>query len=144
MKKRKTPRSVFWMISFAAILWNLLGIYFWLLQNFFMTEEIKLSLTPERLQMLNNAPSWGVFVFGIATIFGLLGSLFLLMRLRTATILFIISLIAISVQMLYRVFVMHSYDIMGIRGLIVPAIIIGVSVFLYRYSKNAEEKHWIT
>lgn len=143
MKKSKPPPAVFWMISFGAILWNLLGLYFWLAQNFFMTEEIKNSLSEERLQMLNNAPSWGVVVFGIATIFGILGTLFLLVRSKIAKPLFIISLTAIVVQMMYRVFAMHSFEVMGIRGLVIPAIIIGISIFLYLYTKNAIKKQWI-
>ena len=143
MKRRRTPPAVFWMISMAALLWSFLGLYFWLAQNFFMTEEIKASLSYERLEMLNNAPSWGVVVFGIATIFGVLGSLFLLMRSKFAKPIFIISLIAIIIQMLYRIFIMHSYEVMGTRGIIIPLIIIGVSVFLYLYSKNAIKREWI-
>ena len=91
------PNTLFWIIAVLALLWNIMGVFFWVSQSFLMTEEMMASLPPEQVELMNSAPSWNTIVYGIATVGALLASLCLLIRNKLAVMLFGISLIAVLV-----------------------------------------------
>ncbi|MGB0788074.1 MAG: hypothetical protein ACPGQR_00910 [Marinirhabdus sp.] len=138
------PNRAFWAIAILAVIWNLVGIFFWLMENFMMTEEMKASLPPEQLEMMNSAPSWGVYVYGAAVLFGTLASFLLLARKKVAVLLFLLSLLAILIQMGYWIFVMDAVGVIGAEAIVMPLIVIAIGIFLYFYSKGAAKKGWLS
>ena len=144
MTNTTNPNTAFKAIAVIALLWNLAGVFFWLSENFLMTEEIKATLPPEQLEMMNNAPSWGVIVYGIAVFAGVLGSILLLMRKKMAIPFFAISLLAILIQMGYWIIGMDAVGKLGAQAIIMPLIVIAIGIFLYFYSKGAAKKGWLS
>ncbi|MFC7357236.1 hypothetical protein ACFQO1_06030 [Jejudonia soesokkakensis] len=144
MTTTNKPGSGFWIIAVIALLWNLIGIFFWASENFLMTDEIKATLPAEQVEMMNNAPSWGIWVYAIAVFGGTLASVLLLMRKKLAVPLFLISLIAILIQMGYWIFGMDSVGVLGPQSLIMPLIVITIAIFLYFYSKGAAKNGWLS
>lgn len=138
------PNTLFWIIAVLALLWNIMGVFFWVSQSFLMTEEMIASLPPEQAELMNAAPSWNTIVYGIATVGALLASLCLLIRNKLAVMLFGISLIAVLVLQLYWIFAMDSVGVMGPQSLIMPVIVIALAIFEYFYSKGARQKGWIS
>ncbi|SNS28699.1 hypothetical protein SAMN06265376_11047 [Dokdonia pacifica] len=135
------PGKGFKIIAILGLLWNLVGVFFWAAENFMMTEEVKAAMPPERLELMESAPSWGVIVYGIATIGGVLACILLLMRKKGAVLLFLLSLLAIIIQMGYGMFVMKWGDILGpVDAYVMPIIVIIIGIFLYMYSKNNAQK----
>ncbi len=138
------PNTAFWIIAVLALLWNLIGVFFWISENFLMTEEIKATLPPEQLELVNDAPTWGVIVYAIATIGALIASILLLMRKRLAIALFGISLLAILILQGYYIFAMDTVGKMGpLEALLMPLIVIAVAIFEYFYSKGAARNGWL-
>ncbi|MFC4636147.1 hypothetical protein ACFO3O_19730 [Dokdonia ponticola] len=141
MTSSNKPTTLFWVVAIIALLWNLVGLFSWLAENFMMTDEIKAALPPEQLELMESAPSWGVIVYGIATIGGVLACIMLLMRKKLAIPLFLLSLICIIIQMGYGIFFMKWGDVLGpVDAYVMPSIVILVGVFLYLFSKNNAEK----
>lgn len=143
MNATTKPNTAFWIIAVLALLWNLIGVIFWVSEYFLMTEEIKAALPPEQVELMNNAPSWNIYVYGLAVFSAVLASIMLLMRKKLAVSLFGISLIAILIVQGYWVFAMDTVGKMGPQALIMPLIVIAIAIFEYFYSKGAARNGWI-
>jgi hypothetical protein len=138
------PNMAFWIIAVLALLWNIIGVYMWLYEYFLMTDEIRDSLPPEQVEIMANAPAWNMYLYGLAVITGLLASLLLLMRKKSAVGVFMLSLIAVLALQLYWMFAMDIVDKMGPSSLIMPLIVIAIAIFEYFYSKGAAKNGWLS
>ncbi|MDN3723541.1 hypothetical protein QRD02_04045 [Aequorivita sp. SDUM287046] len=143
MNTNAKPNTAFWIIAVAALLWNIIGVYFWLLEYFLMTDEIRATIPAEQVELMANAPAWSMYIYAIAVFGGLLGSLILLLRKRLAIGLFLISLIAVLLLQLYWIFAMDLVEVMGPQSLIMPLLVIAVAIFEYFYSKGAARNGWL-
>ncbi|TDQ25636.1 hypothetical protein [Tenacibaculum caenipelagi] len=143
MTNSNKPTTLFWIIGIAALLWNGLGVMSYLGQAY-MTEEIKAALPEAERALYENIPSWVTAAFAIAVFGGLLGSVFLLMRKKVAKTAFLISLIAIIVQMSYNLFMSRVTEVYGPGGMIMPIMVIIIGAFLLLYSKRSTEKGWLS
>jgi len=137
------PHTAFWIIAVFALLWNLIGVFFWISEYFLMTEEIKATLSPEQVELMDNSPSWNIYIYGIGVFGAVLASALLLMRKKMALPLFGISLIAILIVHGYWVFAMDTVGKMGPKSLIMPVIVIAIAIFEYYYSKGAARNGWL-
>jgi hypothetical protein len=108
-----------------------------------MTEEMRAKLPAEQIELMNNAPSWGIYIYAIGVFGGVAASILLLMRKKLAVGLFGYSLLAILILQLYWVFAMDIVEVMGPKSLIMPTIVIAVAIFEYFYSKGASRNGWI-
>jgi hypothetical protein len=136
------PTTTFWVISVVALLWNLIGVIAYLGQAY-MTDEILATLSePEQLYYANVA-AWATAAFATAVFGGTLGCILLLIRKKLATILFVISLIAVLIQGTYNFFIQEFMPIEPLR-MILPIVTILISVFLVWYSKDVTKKGWIS
>ena len=141
MTTTNNPGKGLKIIGILGLLWNLIGVFFWMAENFMMTDEVKAALPPERLELMESAPSWGVIVYGIATIGGVLACIMLLMRKKLAVPLFLISLLCIIIQMGYGMFFMKWGNVLGpVDAYVMPLIVILIGILLYLYSKKAAGK----
>jgi len=138
------PNTAFWIIAVLALLWNIIGFYMWLYEYFLMTDEIRDSLPPEQVEIMANAPAWNMYLYGLAVITGLLASLLLLMRKKSAVGVFMLSLIAVLALQLYWMFAMDIVEKMGPSSLIMPLIVIAIAIFEYFYSKGAAKNGWLS
>lgn|SRR5690606_22008341 len=137
------PNTAFWIIAVLALLWNIIGVFFWVSQTFLMTEEMMASYTPEQRQLMDSTPSWNTIVYGIATIGALLACIFLLTQKKIAIALFGLSLVTVLFLQLYWIFILDSVTIMGPQSIIFPLIIIAIAIFEYFYSKGAAQRGWL-
>ena len=131
------PPFWFWIISIIALIWNGLGVDGYLGQAY-NTERYRSMFTPEQLETAANAPSWTMGAFAMAVFTGVLGAILLLLRKKWATTFWIISLIAVILQMGYAL-------ITGQAAEITMAVMIIVFAFLFLwFSKKAESKGWLS
>ncbi|GAB5399586.1 MAG: hypothetical protein Aureis2KO_11710 [Aureisphaera sp.] len=143
MTTTNKPSAAYWVIAVIALLWNLMGLFQFAVSNF-MEDTMVDSYTPEQLELVNNLPSWYNIVFGVAVIGGVLGCIFLLIRKKLAVTLFLLSMIAVVIQMGYWIFATDVMDVMGVGSVIMPILVIIVAIFLYMYSKSAVKKGWLS
>lgn len=143
MTNSNKPTTLFWIIGVVALIWNGLGVMSYLGQAF-MTDEMKAALPEAERALYDNVPAWVTAAFAIAVFGGLLGCILLLMRKRAAKTVFLVSLIAIIVQMIYNLFMSKAVEVYGPGGAIMPIMVIIIGVFLLMYSKKSIEKGWLS
>ena len=137
------PATSFWIIGIVALLWNIIGIMAFSMEVL-MTPEALDALPAAERELYESSPLWLYFVYGVAVFGGTLGCVLLLMKKATANRVFVVSLIAILIQMLYSIFFTKSLDVYGLTALIMPVLVIAIAIFLVWYTKNAEAKGWIS
>ncbi len=143
MTTSKKSNTGFWIIAVIALIWNIMGVLAYLGQVY-ITDEVLNTMTPEQQELLANTPAWSTGVFAISVFGALLGSLLLLMRRKWATPLFLISLLAVLINMGYSFFATNQVEVYGsVQGIVMPLIIIVIAIFLYLYSKSAAAKGWL-
>ncbi|GFD82807.1 hypothetical protein KUL156_35450 [Alteromonas sp. KUL156] len=143
MTDSNKPATLFWIIGIAALVWNGLGVMSYIGQAY-MTDEVRAALPEAERALYENVPTWVTAAFAIAVFGGLLGSAFLLMRKKLARPMFLISLIAIIVQMSYNLFMSRASEVYGPGSIIMPIMVIVIGVFLLMYSKKTIAKGWLS
>ena len=138
-----TLPTSFWVISVIALVWNIMGVYSFYIQTFISESQLD-AMTAEQIAVYESFPSWIYWIFGVAVFGGLLGSIGLLMKKGWCKPLFVISLVAIIIQMGYAFLLTDHMEVYGPSSLIVPLAIIAVAAFLVYYSKQCAEKGWLT
>ncbi len=136
------PRS-FWIISILALAWNLMGI-----ASYLMTVTMSpatLGAMPEAERALyQNIPVWVTSSFAIAVFGGTLACILLLLRNAWASTLFVVSLLAILLQMGHAFFMTQMLTVRGAAGAALPLCIVVVAIFLVWYSTGAKKRGWLT
>ena len=143
MLENTKPNMVFWIIAIFALLWNLMGVFFWLTEYFLMTEKMKAALSPEQVELMQNDPSWGMYIYAIAVFGGVFASILLLMRKKNSVVLFNISLVCLLILQGYWIFFIDIEAIAGPQALIMPIIVIAIGIFESFYSKGAAQNGWL-
>ncbi|MFT5078728.1 MAG: hypothetical protein ACI825_001058 [Planctomycetota bacterium] len=144
MNTYSKPTKGFWIIAIIALLWNLMGTVQFL-SSTVLKDLLYETLNDTQIALFENLPSWYYIVFGIAVITGVLGSILLLMRKKLAVLLFTISLIAVSIQMIYWMFATDVIDVYGTTdALTMPIIVIITALVLLMYSRSVARKGWLS
>jgi len=137
------PSKSFLIIAILALLWNLMGV-----MNFYLDVTISseaLSALPDgQRELYETTPLWTKILFGIATISGTLACILLLMKKSLAIPVFIISFIAVIIQMTYWLVFTNSMKVYGPAGAVMPLIVIFISAFLVWYANSSKAKGWIS
>ncbi len=137
-----TPRS-FLIIGIIALVWNLFGVMSYIMQ---------VTMSPEALAQLPEAervpyemvPSWLTGVFAVAVFSGLLACVGLLLKKAWSVPLFLVSLLAVVVQMGYWLFMTNIIEVEGLQAVFMPLLVTVVAIFLIWYSRAAKSKGWLS
>ncbi len=143
MTTSNKPKAVFWIIAVVALLWNLAG--FWeFIKTAFMVETYAALYDETQMEAIRNTPIWALIVFGISTVTGVLGSLFLLLRKKMAITLFAISVVTVIIHVFGSIVLLNGMELFGVgQGLIFPLVIIVLDIFFYWFSKWSYKKGWL-
>ncbi|SFU28640.1 hypothetical protein SAMN05216480_101388 [Pustulibacterium marinum] len=136
------PPISFWIISALAIIWNVMGVLAFI-GDLMITDELLAQMPETERNLRAQFPEWSTTVYGIATISGAIAALLMSLRKKLSHYVFLISLLAVLVQMYYTIFVVKVADVMGPTSLIFPIIIIGIGIFLLAYTFYALKKQWL-
>ena len=139
----KVPVS-FWVVSGAALVWNLIGFLVYYLQVSATPEQLAEMYTNEaELAFMTSIPAWATGAQGLAVTAGVLGSLLLLLRNKMAKMLFIVSLAGILAQNAYGFILGDGISALGVGAILLPIIVIVVAIALVIFSARAVEKGWL-
>jgi len=142
MTQSNKPTVGFWIISAIAFVWNLMGVLNYLSQAY-MTEDVKALLPEGQRQYMETVPPWATAAFAIAVFTGVLGCLALLFRKKIAKSFLFVSFLGVISQMAHG-FMSGIKDVYGPGGIAMPILIIGLAVFLVWYSRQVDEKRWLS
>jgi len=137
------PNVGFWIIGVIALIWNLLGAMAYIVQAF-MTDEMLTALPENEQALYANVPAWVTAAFAIAVFGGVLACILLLLRKKMASMVFVISLIAILLQMTYNLILSDASEVYGPGGMVMPIMVIFIGLFLVWYSKDTTKKGWLS
>ena len=139
----RKPRRLFYVISTMALVWNLMGVFNYLVQVL-MSDEVLASLPKDQQLLYQDVPAWVTAAFAVAVFSGTLGAVFLLLKKKIASTFFILSFIGIVTQMSYGLLLDEKTDNYGPLGLLMPLMIIAIGGYLIWYSKKAKENRWLS
>ncbi len=137
------PGFSFWTIGTVALLWNLLGVLAYLMQVTATPDQLAAAYTPEQVELLLAVPAWATSMTAIATNFGVLGSILLLLRRTWCIPVYSISLVALVIQDIYSFVMTETLAVFGATPLVIQAAVLLIAVFLVWYSRQAGAKGWL-
>lgn len=142
MTNSTKPTASFWIIAVLALLWNSTGVMAYLEQAYMTVDDLA-SLPEAEQAFYANMPAWVTASFAIAVFAGTLGCIGLLLRKKWASILFLLSLIAVIAQFIRNVFMQKDMEVTGI-DMIWSIVVIVIALFLVIYSRKSISKGWIS
>ena len=138
----RPPRS-FYIFGSLALVWNIIGVVFYVMQVT-MTEETMAAMPEAERELMLAMPSWLIGVYALATNTGALGCLLLMLRKVWAVPLLIISLACIIGQMAYSLLATNAIEVLGVGVIFQSALIMLIGVILVWYSRKAADNGWIS
>ncbi|MEC9091232.1 MAG: hypothetical protein VX438_00905 [Planctomycetota bacterium] len=140
--KQIIPRW-YWGVVGMALVWNLFGCVAFLMEMF-AQEDMMLEWTETQKEWARSIPGWIYLIYAISVLAGLGGSVGLLLRKQWAAFWFGFSLGGVLVQMGYTLIIAGGLQVMGVSGLIMPAIIILLAGSLLVVSCCVKSRDWYT
>jgi hypothetical protein len=136
------PPMWFWIVAGLLLLWGLAGCGA-LYAHIAYGPEMDPAATDWDRSFYASMPGWYNWLFAVATVSGLLGTITLLFRSLHARWLYIISLAGVVLQFGY---VLGMTDLIAHKGIWVvyfPAFIIAMGAFQLSFARLAARRGWI-
>ncbi|MFI4950128.1 MAG: hypothetical protein ACHP7A_03720 [Caulobacterales bacterium] len=137
----EAPRSSapwhYWVVSVLAILWNAYGAY-----DYFMSKTggdaylKKMGMSDAQVAHMHAYPTWMTADWAIGVWGGLLAALMLIARTRYAFHVFVVSLAAFVVMLVYTYGLSDGGKVMGQQGMIFNLVILALCVFFAWYART--------
>ena len=131
----KAPWHI-WLTGIIAMLFNAIGVF-----DFVMTMaqgaeyQASAGMTPDQIAHYQTMPGWMTIVWAIGVFTAFLASILLLLRRKLALPVFVLSLAAFLVSLLYTYVLTNGGALMGRQMAIMSAVIAGLLVFFSWYSR---------
>lgn len=133
----------FTLVAILALVWNLLGVMAFV-GHITMTPEAIAELPQAEQALYSAVPLWATIAFTVAVFAGAIGSIALLMRKRICYPLFVVSLVAVLVQMFHSFFIINSYEVYGPGGTVMPLMVIIIAFLLVAFSIKGRNNNWFS
>ena len=132
----RSPGRMFTAVAIVAIVWNLIGVFLFIMQVTLSPAAIA-SMPPAQQLVYLAIPAWTNVAFGVAVLSGLIASVALLLKKRWAVPVFALSLLAVLVQAAGNYLATPMWRVTGPAGLVMPLLVAGIALYLWRYAANA-------
>lgn len=137
-----SPSRRLWLVATVALIWNLLGVMSYLMTVTMSPQALEALPEAERA-LYQNLPAWVTGSHAVAVFSGLLGSVMLLLRRAWAQPLFVLSLLAVLLQMGYALFISPLLQVSGAQGAVLPVLVILIAGYLVWYAGFAKARGWL-
>lgn len=129
----------YWIVAVGALLFELAGAY--LYANSLTLDPASLPL--DQRAIYEATPQWMTIAWGIAIASGVAGAVGLLLRMRFAQPLLLVSLIAVAVQFSGIFLVRQLRELTPENHLIVPVVILLLAYGVWQTAKLAQKRGWL-
>ena len=133
----------YWMAAIAALLFELIGCFFYVVEVRMSAADIA-ALPLDQRALLEARPNWFYAAFAIAVGVGLIGSIGLLLRKAWAAPLLLASLVAAIVQFSSIVIVPEMRAVTPSDALAVPIVIIICCYGIWQLARLAGRRGWLS
>jgi hypothetical protein len=131
----KTPWHI-WLVGLIAVLFNFIGVFDFVMS---MAQGAKYQasagMTPDQIAHYQQMPSWMMVVWAVGVFGAFLASILLLLRRKWALPIFVLSLVAFLVSLLYTYVLTDGGLVMGEQMAITSAVIAGLLAFFSWYCR---------
>jgi hypothetical protein len=125
-----------WLVGVVAVLFNSIGIFDFVMSMARGAEYMaSAGMTPDQIAHYLEMPSWMTVVWAVGVFGAFLASILLLLRRKLAFPVFVVSLAAFLVSLLYTYVLTNGGAVMGQVMAITSAVIAGLLVFFSWYSR---------
>ncbi|MGB8692545.1 MAG: hypothetical protein WCD08_03440 [Steroidobacteraceae bacterium] len=130
----KTPWHI-WLIGVIAVLFNSIGVFDFVMSMARGAEyQASAGMTPDQIAHYQAMPGWMTVVWAVGVFGAFLASILLLLRRKLALPVFVLSLAAFLISLLYTYVLTNGGAVMGQQMAITSAVIAGLLVFFSWYS----------
>ncbi len=136
------PSKWFWALGVVALIWNLIGVFAFIADMSMSAKDID-ALDKANRYLYTHRTNLVKVAYALAVFSGAFGSIALLLRKKVATSLFVLSLIAVGVQVAGTFLVTDIISIVGIDKIVLPITILIIGVLLVYFSRFSTEKGWL-
>ena len=131
----KTPWHL-WLIGTVAVLFNSIGVFDFVMSMAQGAEyQASARMPPDQIAHYQGMPGWMTVVWAVGVFGAFLASILLLLRRKAALPVFVLSLAAFLVSLLYTYVLTDGGTVMGQQMAIASAVIAGLLVFFSWYSR---------
>lgn len=127
----KVPAS-FWVIAVLGLLWNSFGAYLYLMARLDPATALA-GVDPAMRDYVANQPIWANIGYGLGIWGSFIGSVAMVLRVRHAVLLFLVSLVGAALSHL-------GQAMAGVIPIGLAAVIMGVIAFLWWYCRRSAEQ----
>lgn len=136
----KTPWHL-WAVGIFAVLFNSVGVFDFVMASAqgadYMT---KAGMSPEQAAHYLNMPAWMTVVWATGVFGAFIASVMLLMRKKSASTVFVVSLAAFLLSLVYHYFLSDGAQFMGQQELIVNGVITVLLVLFIVYAQSMAKR----
>jgi len=130
-----------WLVGILALLFNGFGAFDYVMSMMKGADYMaSAGMTPDQIAFKQGYPMWMKFVWPIGVWTAVAASVLLLLRKKTASIIFVASLAAFLVSVLYTYVLTDGGSIWGTPMTVVSAVIVAELVFLAWYSRAMTQR----
>ena len=134
------PPAWFWAISVFGLLWNLAGVAAFINDIFFLDPS---TLSELQQEFYSSRPGWAMVAYGVAVFGGAFGCLALLLRRAWALPMLLVCLVGIVIQNAQALTMNKALETFGPQGLILPAMVFAIAVFLAWFAHFSKHRGWL-
>ena len=138
----KPPKMFYW-ISGAALVWNLIGVLAYVGQVT-MSPETLADMPDAQRALYETMPAWVTAAFAVAVFAGAIGCLLLVLRKALALPVLILSLVGALLQMFHNFFLSNAIEVLGAAATIGPTFVILIGIYLVWFANDSKKKAWIS
>ncbi len=143
MSTQHTKSSIlYWVVSVIALLWNAMGVFNYLGQAY-QWDSFTNGMNQKKLDLMGTIPAWVTAAFAVAVFSGIIGSILLLLKKKSAIVLFVISLTAVIVQMSFVLFSQKAKSMYNSGDIYMTVAVVSFALFLTWFSRYANNKKWL-
>lgn len=132
----------FLVVAIVLTLWDLMGVISFF-QHITISDEALQAMPQNERELYGSYPLWTKVAFAVAVFGGFLGSILLLLKKKLAKPVFIVSLIAVIVQMFHSLFIAKAMDVYGPGATIMPIMVIAIGIFQIWLANFGIKKGWL-
>jgi hypothetical protein len=136
----KTPWHI-WLVGLIAVLFNSIGVFDFVMSLLQGPKYLaSAGMTPDQIAHYQQMPGWMMLVWAVGVFGAVLASSLLRLRRKQALLVFIVSLAAFLVSLLYTYVLTNGGAVMGRQMAITSAVIAGLLVFFSWYSRDMAQR----
>lgn len=137
----RTPWHL-WLVGMIAVLFNAVGVIDFVMSRAQGADYMaSAGMTPDQIAHYQEMPIWMTIVWAVGVFGAFLASFLLLLRRKLALPVFVLSLAAFLINLLYTYVLTDGGSLMGQQMVITSAVITGLLVFFGWYSRFMAARH---